>query len=115
MQATVTEHRSNVAVLHLRGELDADTAETLYAVLNGLLRRRVPRIVVNLAELRFCDSVGLGAFVTTYMAAADRGGWIRFAGPNAFLCRLIRTVGLTRYISVFDNVDEAVQGRALIG
>ena len=33
MQATVIDHHSDVAVLRLRGELDADTATQLHAAL----------------------------------------------------------------------------------
>jgi anti-anti-sigma factor len=65
MQASITDHRSGVAVLHLRGELDADTAATLHAMLADLLERPVPRIIVDVSQLKFCDSVGLSEFVTT--------------------------------------------------
>lgn len=61
MLATVTDHRSDIAILHLRGELDADTTAELHALLAELLGRPVPRIVVDLNDLRFCDSVGLSA------------------------------------------------------
>ena len=47
MQARVTDHRPDVAVLHLSGELDADTAGTLHSALADLLERPVPRIVVS--------------------------------------------------------------------
>ena len=65
MQAIVTDHRCDVAVLHLKGELDADTAGQLRVAFAGLLERPVPRIVVDLSELKFCDSVGLSTFITS--------------------------------------------------
>ncbi|HEY7273463.1 MAG TPA: STAS domain-containing protein [Actinoplanes sp.] len=108
MQATVTDHRSAVAVLHLSGELDANTAMTLHATLAELLNRPVPRIVVDLSDLRFCDSVGLSAFITSKQVIAARGGWLRFASPNAFLTQLMATVGLSRYFAVFPDVDDAI-------
>ena len=42
MQATVTDHRCDIAVLHLRGELDADTAGALRATLADLGFRGAP-------------------------------------------------------------------------
>jgi anti-sigma B factor antagonist len=108
MQATITDHRCDVAVLHLRGELDADTAGQLHATLAQLLERPVPRIVVDLSELKFCDSVGLSAFVTSKQVIAARGGWLSFAGANDFLLKLMATVGLTRYFAIFPEVDDAI-------
>jgi anti-anti-sigma factor len=108
MQAKVTDHRSDVAVLHLRGELDADTAAELHSTLAELLERPVPRIVVDLTDLKFCDSVGLSAFITSKQVIASRGGWLSFAGANPFLMRLLETVGLSRYFAIFPEVDDAI-------
>jgi anti-anti-sigma factor len=108
MQARVTDHRPGVAVLHLRGELDADTANQLHATLADLLERPVPRIVVDLTDLKFCDSVGLSAFVTCKQVITARGGWLSFAGANPFLTQLMDTVGLSRYFAVFPEVDDAI-------
>lgn len=108
MQAIVTDHRSDVAVLRLSGELDADTAKTLHTMLADLLERPVPRIVVDLADLKFCDSVGLSAFVTSKQVIAARGGWLSFAGANPFLVQLLETVGLSRYFAIFPAVEDAI-------
>lgn len=108
MQATVTHHRSDVAVLRLSGELDADTATTLHSTLADLLERPVPRIVVDLTDLKFCDSVGLSAFITSKQVISARGGWLSFAGANPFLRNLMETVGLSRYFAIFPDVEDAI-------
>src|SRR4051794_28781587 len=108
MQASVTDHRSDIAVLHLRGELDSDTANQLHTVLADLLERPVPRIVVDLTDLKFCDSVGLSAFITSKQVIAARGGWLSFAGANPFLTQLLETVGLSRYFAIFPEVEDAI-------
>jgi anti-sigma B factor antagonist len=108
MQATVSDPCPDVAVLHLKGELDADTANQLHETLAGLLERPVPRIVVDLTDLKFCDSVGLSAFITSKQVITSRGGWLSFAGANPFLTQLLETVGLSRYFAVFPEVDDAI-------
>jgi anti-anti-sigma factor len=113
MQATVTDHRSDVAVLHLRGELDADTAPRLHSALAELLERPVPRIVVDLTDLKFCDSVGLSAFITCKQVITARGGWLSFAGGNPFLNRLMETVGLSKYFAIFPEVEDAIAASQL--
>src|SRR5919112_1285151 len=113
MRATVTDRRSDVAVLHLSGELDAETATQLHSTLADLLERPVPRIVVDLTDLKFCDSVGLSAFITSKQVISARGGWLSFAGANPFLTRLLETVGLSRYFVIFPDVDDAIAAAQL--
>lgn len=108
MRATISDHRSDVAVLHLRGELDSDTATQLQETLAYLLERPVPRIVVDVTDLKFCDSVGLSSFVTSKQVIDARGGWLSFAGANPFLVQLMETIGLSRYFAIFPEVDDAI-------
>ncbi|HEX8347542.1 MAG TPA: STAS domain-containing protein [Actinoplanes sp.] len=108
MQASVTDLRTDIAVLHLRGELDADTAAHLHAAMASLLARPVPRIVVDLAGLRFCDSTGLSMFIVSKQVITARGGWLSFACASQFLEELMETVGLTRYFTLHSDVDTAI-------
>jgi anti-sigma B factor antagonist len=113
MQATITDHRSDVTVLHLSGELDADTAIKLHATLADLLERPVPRIVVDMTDLKFCDSVGLSAFIISKQVIIARGGWLSFAGANPFVSQLMETVGLSRYFAIFPEVEDAIAAAQL--
>jgi anti-sigma B factor antagonist len=108
MQVTVTDHRCAVAVLHLSGDLAADTAPIMHDKLAELLERPVPRIVVDLSGLRFCDSVGLSAFIVSKQVIAARGGWLSFAGADPNLTQLMEAVGLTRYFVMFPKVEDAL-------
>ena len=63
---------------------------------------------MDLSELKFCDSVGLSAFITSKQVIAARGGCLSFAGANPFLTQLLETVGLSRYFAMFPKVDDAI-------
>jgi anti-sigma B factor antagonist len=108
MLATISDAHSNVAVLRLSGELDAGTSTKLHATLADLVDRPVPRIVVDLTDLKFCDSVGLSAFITCKQVITARGGWLSFASANPFLLNLLETVGLSRYFAIFPEVEDAI-------
>ncbi|WP_236718566.1 STAS domain-containing protein [Actinoplanes sp. TFC3] len=109
----MTDHRSDIAVLRLTGELDSDTANRLHDLLASLLERPVPRIVVDLSDVKFCDSVGLSAFITAKQVISARGGWLSFAGSNPFLTGLLDTVGLSRYFAIFPEVEDAIAAAQL--
>jgi anti-anti-sigma factor len=109
MQVSVAHHPPNTAVLILRGSLDIDTAPALKANLNRLVEQPSPRVVVDLAGLDFCDSMGVGVLVTAHSRALERGGWVRLAAPSSFLRRLLDTLGLAQHLSLYPNVERALQ------
>ena len=109
MQVSVAHHPPNTAVLTLRGSLDIDTAPSLKANLTRLVERPSPRIVVDLAGLDFCDSMGVGVLVSAHGRALERGGWVRLAAPSGFLRRLLDTLGLTEYLSLHPDVKTALE------
>ena len=109
MQVSVAHHPPNTAVLTLRGSLDIDTAPVLKANLGRLVERPTPRVIVDVAGLDFCDSMGVGVLVTAHGRAVERGGWVRLAGPSGFLRRLLDTLGLTDYMSLHSDVEAALK------
>jgi anti-sigma B factor antagonist len=95
----------------VRGSLDIDSAPVLTTALDQVLERPVPRVVVDLSGVEFCDSTGLSAFVIGHNQAAAAGGWLRIAAPTPWMSRLLDTVGLTGRLGVYPGVAEALAGR----
>jgi anti-sigma B factor antagonist len=98
-------------VLVIRGNLDLDSAPVLSTTLDQVLMEAAPRVVVDLSGIEFCDSSGLGAFVAGSDRAAEQGGWLRLAGPGAFLEDLLGTVGRTPRLPVYATVTDAMSDR----
>lgn len=109
MQVSVAHHPPDTAVLILRGSLDIDTAPALRANVNRLVDRAAPHVVVDLAGLDFCDSMGVGELVNAHSRALQRGGWVRLAAPSTFLRRLLDTLGLTPHLSLHPSVESALR------
>ncbi len=110
MQVSVAHRPPNTAVLTLRGSLDIDTAPALRANLRRLVERTSPRVVVDVGGLDFVDSMGIGVLVTSHTRATENNGWVRLAGPSAFLRRLLDTLGLAEHLELYADVDAAIAG-----
>jgi anti-sigma B factor antagonist len=108
MDLTIDEHRVHGAtVVRLYGELGVDSAPLLHSALAGLTDRSVTRIVIDLAGLRFCDSIGLSAFVCAHTRCRAAGGYLRFAAASPFLHRVLSVVGLLGTVACYDTVPAA--------
>jgi anti-anti-sigma factor len=98
-------------VVVIRGTLDLDSTSVLSTTLDQVLLEPVPRIVVDLSGIEFCDSAGLSAFVVGHNRAAARGGWLRLAAPGEFLRRLLDTARIPSRLPVYASVTDAQADR----
>lgn len=84
-------------VVRVRGELDAATAATLQARLADTVERAEGRIVIDLTEVPFVDSSGLGALVAVRKRAAAP---VVLRAPHDRVRMLLEVTGLAG--KVFD-------------
>lgn len=96
--------------VRLDGELDIASSDLLARHLSGLSSREHPRIVVDLAALKFCDAAGLGALVKVSRLAAARGGWLRMSGARPRMLRLMLITGLSGTLPEYETVQDALAG-----
>ena len=83
----------------LRGELDASTCRGLGERLIGLPGSLV---VVDLFELTFIDSSGLGAIHAARQAAIRDGGTLVVCRPSPLVHRVLEITGLDVWITDWD-------------
>ncbi|MGH9480591.1 MAG: STAS domain-containing protein [Terriglobales bacterium] len=71
--------------------------------LKGLLANGTTKIVINLANVDFIDSSGLGALVGLYSTANNKGAKIKLA---AITKRFHELLMITKLLTVFDVYDD---------
>ena len=66
------------------------------------------RIVVNLAELEYLDSSGLGELVSCNLKAAQTGRPLKVAALTRRLSDMLRVMRLASTFDMYDSVEAAV-------
>jgi anti-sigma B factor antagonist len=94
-------------VLSAVGEIDHDSCALLLAVVDEAIARGRVQLVVDLAEVTFCDSGGLSALVDAHRRADARGGGLRLAAAQPRVLAVLQATNLDRYLSLYASVDEA--------
>jgi anti-anti-sigma factor len=111
MEVLVAERPANGAtIVTLSGELGIDGVTQLQDVLTALIDLAHTRVVIDLAPLTFCDSIGLSAFVDAHNRCTQHGGYVRLAAPAPFLVRILAVVGLLGRVPIYDTVAGACAG-----
>jgi len=90
------------ATVRVRGEVDVYTAPQLRERLYAVVGDRVPTVVVDLAEMTFIDSTGLGVIVGTLKRLREAGGELTLRSPSRSTRKVLDITGLTRIVEVVD-------------
>jgi anti-sigma B factor antagonist len=102
-----TRTQGGWTVISVGGELDLYTAPQLQDVVTGVLEADGPRIAIDLTDVGFVDSSGLGVIVACMTGARDRGGDLALVAPPASsLTRLLTLIGLDTTISTHPSLDD---------
>jgi anti-sigma B factor antagonist len=110
MERTVTRLPDGTAVIRLEGRLNMVSADGLRNGIESLVEEGIARVVVDLAEVSFMDSSGLGALIGGVKAARRAGGDLRIAAPPDQVRLVLRLTTLERILPPHDTVESAVRG-----
>ena len=99
----------HVMLLDMRGELTLgpETA-TLRDHVKQLLEKGYLRIVLNLWEVSYMDSVGISTLVECYAVAQARGASIKLLRLNRRLTDLMRITRLSTVFEIHETLERAV-------
>ncbi len=89
------------------GELDAYTVGDFREALSGL--DDPTRLVVDLSDVPFIDSAGLGALIGGIRRVRDGGGRISVLCDKPSLKRLLHTTGFDRIVPVTETMQAALE------
>lgn len=84
------------AVVRTVGELDASTAPQLRDCFEELLRSNCHQVVVNMGELDFIDSTGLGVMVAALKRFRGAGGSLHVTEPRPQIRKVLELTSLDR-------------------
>ena len=101
--------RSGVVIVAPRGRLTVETElDFVQTVRRNLDEGRI-RLVLNLADVPYIDSGGLGAIAHTYTSAWRRGGELKLLNVKNRNRQLLTVTRLITVFEVFESEDEAVR------
>jgi anti-anti-sigma factor len=96
------EHRADVLILSLRGELDLATSALLERELDAAEAARPARLVVDLSGLEFIDSSGLNTLMQARKRASRNGHQLSLRQGPRIVQRLFE---LTKSVALFSFDD----------
>ncbi len=101
---------NDVVVAKIHGDIVLNgSGPALAERVRSLLEQDRPRIVLDLGNVRYVDSGGIGELVESYSAAKNRGGAIKLARVTKRLNDLLVITKLVNVFECFETEDEAIE------
>jgi anti-sigma B factor antagonist len=103
----------DITVLNLRGEITADDGDlVLGRHVDELIKKGQVRIVLNLADVTYIDSSGVGMMVAESKTVYGQGGVMKLAHLSARSHHLLAMLKLKLVFEIFE--DEASELRRFV-
>ncbi|WP_096186811.1 STAS domain-containing protein [Evansella halocellulosilytica] len=84
--------------VYLTGEVDVYTAAKLKESLTPLTEKEKNTVIIDLSNVSYIDSTGLGIFIGALKSSTKCGGSLRIIGMNDRVKRLFEITGLNEVI-----------------
>ena len=108
-QAIVTSTRAqDWRVVTVNGEIDVHTGPALRDHLLSAFAQGEDTLVVDLSQVSFLDSSGLGVLVTAHKRARTTDGELRIAGCRPPVATIFQITALDRAFCIYPTVADAL-------
>jgi anti-sigma B factor antagonist len=102
------QEQETMVIKPLERRLDSFVAEELKVHMKNIVHNGHLQIVLDLSDVEFVDSSGLGAIIATMMALRPQGR-LMVCNVRAGVLALFRLTRMDRVIPVMDDADEALR------
>jgi len=100
--------RENLQLFRLAGLLDAFSEPAFRKVMDKCVEDGPPNLILDLSQIDFVDSSGLGALVQVAKKAQGAGGMIQIV-TNPRVTQTVKLVRLEQFLALQPSVEAAIQ------
>jgi anti-sigma B factor antagonist len=99
----------NATILDVSGDIDLSSSpEVRRALLRELRENRIPRVAVNLGQVRYIDSSGVASLVEGLKASRDSGARFILFGLGTIAREVLQLSRLVKVFEIYDTEEQAL-------
>jgi len=103
------EIRSNVLILRISGDLiGEDNGTRLISAVSEALTHQVPTCVIDISDLRYINSSGIGVLITILTKFRNKGGEVYLMKPSEAVKKLLVITKLNAIFQVIESENEVI-------
>jgi len=105
-----TEERNDVMIIKLSGKITIGEGDVqLRNVVNDVLSKDFKKIILDMKDISYMDSSGVGELVSSHTTIANQEGQLRLCNLRSKLYSLLQLTALVTVFQIYDSVEDALQ------
>ena len=101
----------NGVVLDMSGDLTYTNREQFKVAVEALRRKGCRHLLLNMAQVRFVDSSGLGLLALVAQNFKLTQGQVSMLRPQSYVREILSLANIPKLIPIYDNEADALVGR----
>ena len=107
MKIEITEYKA-AKVFSISGDIDMHSSPAVRKELLGLIKNKVPVLLVDFKEVSYIDSSGIATFVEGLKGMMSYGGKLKFSNIPDKIVEIFSFSKLDKVFEIYGNRDDAV-------
>jgi anti-sigma B factor antagonist len=101
--------KSDIKIFEIEGEIDVYTSMDLKKEFNTVIDSGKNKLIVNLSNVSYMDSSGLGILVAILKKSKQENGNMKLIKLTPGIKKIFDLTKLTKFFEIFEEEDEAVK------
>ncbi len=101
--------KGEVVILDISGEIDLYNAPEIKDIVNKLIEQKKYNVIINLKEVTYIDSSGIGALISSLSNLKKYQGGLKIINVFASVKKVFELTKLTSFFEIHDSEEEAVR------
>ena len=101
--------KGEVVILDISGEIDLYNAPEIKDIINKLIEQKRYNVVINLKDVTYIDSSGIGALISSLSNLKKYQGGLKIINVFASVRKVFELTKLTSFFDIYDNEDDSVK------
>lgn len=102
-------HENGTHTIEIHGEVTFENSDQFREAIDKLIEENSVKLIVDLADLQYMSSAGMGVLVHGLKNTRSRGGDLRLINLGAKMRRVFLITQFTHQFMVYNSLDEAVK------
>ncbi|TDT71502.1 anti-sigma B factor antagonist [Hypnocyclicus thermotrophus] len=108
MNITTTDINESIKKIDIQGEIDVYTSIDLKLELNNLVDNGSHKLIIDLENVTYMDSSGLGVLVALLKRIKTEEGQLKLLNLPPSVAKIFELTRLTKFFEIYNDLDNAI-------
>lgn len=109
MKASISDY-DDIKVISISGKITIGEGDVkLRQLISETTEAGSKKIILDLKNVKYVDSSGIGELVSSYTTLRNRGGELALCNLNSKIYGLLQLTALVSVFGIYDSLEDAVQ------